>query len=76
MIGAITAMFCRVWILVTTFFLMIPKPAKVREEISSIHKANRAIRNNNLKYYGGLAIIVISISNFTIISTFFSILCR
>ena len=60
-IGAITALFCRVWILAATYFLMHPKPSRVMENIPSKIKANREIRNNNLKYYGGLVIITISI---------------
>jgi len=60
-IGAITAIFCRAWILGTTYFLMHPKPSKVMELIPSKIKANREIRNNNFKYYGGVVIITISI---------------
>ena len=40
---------------------MHPKPSKVMELIPSKIKANREIRNNNFKYYGGLVIIAISI---------------
>ena len=58
--GAITAMFCRVWVLVTTYFLMQPKPAKIMEQIPSKIKANREIRNNNLKFLGGVLIITVT----------------
>jgi hypothetical protein len=60
-IGTVTAIFCRVWILITTYFLMHPKPTRIFEKIPSKIKANREIRNNNLKFYGGLLIITISI---------------
>jgi choline-glycine betaine transporter len=53
-------MFCRVWVLVTTYFLMQPKPAKILEQIPSKIKANREIRNNNLKFLGGLLIITVT----------------
>ncbi len=28
-VGTITALFCRAWILITTYFLMHPKPSKI-----------------------------------------------
>ncbi len=40
---------------------MHPKPSKIFELIPSKIKANREIRNNNLRFYGGLTIILIAV---------------
>ena len=61
-IGAITSVFVRFWILLVTALMMHPKENKVHEQLNNKIKANREIRNNNAMYYAGLVILVISIS--------------
>jgi len=63
-IGAITAFAMRFWVLIVTYLMMHPKENKVHEMITNKIKANRAIRTNNAKFYLGLLIIAITISNF------------
>jgi hypothetical protein len=61
-IGAITALAMRFWVLTVTYLMMHPKENKVHEMIHNKIKANRAIRTNNAKFYAGILVIAISIS--------------
>lgn len=61
-IGAITALALRFWVLTVTYLMMHPKENKVHEMIHNKIKANRAIRTNNAKFYAGILVIAISIS--------------
>ena len=61
-IGAITALAMRFWVLIVTYLMMHPKENKVHDMIHNKIKANRAIRTNNAKFYVGVLIIGISIS--------------
>ena len=61
-IGAITALAMRFWVLIVTYLMMHPKENKVHDMIHNKIKANRAIRTNNAKFYVGVLVIAISIS--------------
>lgn len=56
------ALFVRPWILFVTWFMMHPKPNKILEIIANKIKANREIRNNNLRYWVGVGIVAVTIS--------------
>ena len=73
-IGAITAMAMRFWVLIVTYLMMHPKENKVHEMIHNKIKANRAIRTNNAKFYAGVLVIGISISKFNKVSDIFQFL--
>jgi hypothetical protein len=62
MCGFMAALFVRPWILMITWFMMHPKPNKVLEIIANKIKANREIRNNNLRYWIGVGIVALTIS--------------
>lgn len=54
------ALIIRPWILLVTYLVMHPRPNKVYETIANKVKANREIRNNNLRFYIGLVVIGIT----------------
>ena len=54
------ALIIRPWILLVTYLVMHPRPNKVFETIANKVKANREIRNNNLRFYIGLVVIGIT----------------
>lgn len=58
------AIFMRPWILAVTYMLMHQRPSKVYEIIANKVKANREIRNNNLRFYIGLVIVAITIGKY------------
>ena len=64
-IGAITALAMRFWILIVTYLMMHPKENKVHEMINNKIKANRAIRTNNAKFYAGVLVIAVSVSKYS-----------
>jgi hypothetical protein len=55
------AAFIRPWILFITYMVMHHKPGKIYEIIANKVKANREIRNNNIKFYIGTGVIAVTI---------------
>lgn len=60
MCGFLAALFARPWVLGVTYFLMHPKPNAVMELIESKIKAKNIVKVNQIKFYVGVAIMVIT----------------